>query len=309
MVACYEFLFCPVQRSIDKVPSLQLMTARAASRLELNPCKIYRDCRGMIYNQSAYPIHEAAKYNDSEWLQNAIPNWDYKELEGSIAFNAKNKDQKTPLHIATEKGNIEAMKVILEKKAPVNAQECYLDRTPLHIAVKRGDHRAIQLLLEKGANVNAKEFFGTTPLHIAAKRDNLQAIQLLLDNGANVNDKNSYNQTPLEIAFEWGNHQAIQLLLKNDDQNIHNALNTAFLSRDCDSLKLLLEKKANVNITDIRIETPLHIAVRRDDRTVIQWLLEKGANVNAKNSRGQTPHDIAAIEGNLEAMELLEKRA
>src|SRR3989338_5115049 len=228
MVACYEFLFCPVQRSIDKVPSLQLMTARAASRLELNPCKIYRDCRGMIYNQSAYPIHEAAKYNDSEWLQNAIPNWDYKELEGSIAFNAKNKDQKTPLHIATEKGNIEAMKVILEKKAPVNAQECYLDRTPLHIAVKRGNHRA---------------------------------IQLLLDNGANVNDKNSYNQTPLEIAFEWGNHQAIQLLLKNDDQNIHNALNTAFLSRDCDSLKLLLEKKANVNITDIRIETPLHIAV------------------------------------------------
>eukprot|EP00466_Bigelowiella_natans_P017549 jgi/Bigna1/54428/estExt_Genewise1Plus.C_330112 len=57
--------------------------------------------------------------------------------------------------------------------------------------------------------------------------------------------------------------------------------------------KLLLEKKASVNLQDDDGYTPLHYAVVCERLSLIQLLLEHGADPNIENHDGKTPIDFA----------------
>src|SRR5260370_40693086 len=82
-----------------------------------------------------------------------------------------------------------------------------LGDTPLHIATRRGNLRIIQLLLDAGADVDARGEYGHTPLHEAVGRGNLAAVQLLLQRGATRSIRNDWGQTAKEIAQLDGNHE------------------------------------------------------------------------------------------------------
>ena len=57
---------------------------------------------------------------------------------------------------------------------------------PLHRAMDNYDTEALRMLLEAGADVNARdEWRGCTPLHTAADRGNVAATRMLLEAGAN----------------------------------------------------------------------------------------------------------------------------
>ena len=60
----------------------------------------------------------------------------------------------------------------------------------LHIASLRGDVRAMKLLLKAGFDVNSIGDIGCTPLHYAVSSKNQEAIDLLLQHGASRNAKN-----------------------------------------------------------------------------------------------------------------------
>ncbi len=53
--------------------------------------------------------------------------------------------------------------------------------TPLMVACQAGQRQAIFFLVEKGANVNAQNIYGATPLHelIKNKRENLAICECL----------------------------------------------------------------------------------------------------------------------------------
>src|SRR5439155_450978 len=62
-----------------------------------------------------------------------------------------------------------------------------LGRTPLMAAARTGKVEAIKVLLDLGANVNAKETLrGTTPLMWAADEAHAPAVQLLIERGADI---------------------------------------------------------------------------------------------------------------------------
>ncbi len=57
----------------------------------------------------------------------------------------------------------------------------------MHEAAKRGDLDAVRLLLEHGADPNAREpGDNTTPLHWAAAHGHVDVVRALLDAGADV---------------------------------------------------------------------------------------------------------------------------
>ena len=58
--------------------------------------------------------------------------------------------------------------------------------TPLHFASCCDNTDAMQLLIEAGADIDARSDIGLTPLHWAALCGNTAAIQLLIGAGANV---------------------------------------------------------------------------------------------------------------------------
>merc|ERR1719354_951100 len=73
--------------------------------------------------------------------------------------------------------------------------------TPLHWASNNGDRDAVKLLLDKGANINAKTDCGVTPLHLACYHGgNKSVITLLLNRGACLDPRDHDGYTPLHYA-------------------------------------------------------------------------------------------------------------
>jgi ankyrin repeat protein len=81
-------------------------------------------------------------------------------------------------------------------------------------AVRKGDLAAVKTLLDSGANVNAKSPYGATPLFFAADRGNIEMVKLLIDRGADVNVKDTfYGSTALTFAAEKERIEILKLLL------------------------------------------------------------------------------------------------
>lgn len=56
--------------------------------------------------------------------------------------------------------------------------------TPLHDAAWKGHIDAMQLLIDNGANVNARNEWDRTPLHDASRNGHVDAMKLLIEHVA-----------------------------------------------------------------------------------------------------------------------------
>ncbi|MFP3017740.1 MAG: ankyrin repeat domain-containing protein [Candidatus Tisiphia sp.] len=93
------------------------------------------------------------------------------------------------LYVAVKSGNIEEVRKILElPNLDINAKDKN-GRTPLHIAAKEGFTDIIELLIKSGATVDVLGYEKRTALHEAALNTKYQAVEILLDHGAQVDSK------------------------------------------------------------------------------------------------------------------------
>jgi serine/threonine-protein phosphatase 6 regulatory ankyrin repeat subunit B len=132
-------------------------------------------------------------------------------------IDACNTNGATALHLAVQKGHIEVVKTLLEKRANPNAAinskiPLINGTTPLHVATEAGHLNVVKILLEKGGNIHAS-INGITPLHIAAGRGYLDMVIALLEKGANIDAVYNNNITPLSLAEKNG-HAEIVLAMK-----------------------------------------------------------------------------------------------
>jgi ankyrin repeat protein len=74
-----------------------------------------------------------------------------------------------------------------------------------------------------------------------------------------------------------------------------------------DTLRTLLQQKADVNIAQIDGTTALHWAVRADDLETTDLLLRAGAKATVANRDGATPMQLAALNGNAAIIDRLLK--
>jgi ankyrin repeat protein len=120
----------------------------------------------------------------------------------------------TPLLIATQLGNVELVKLLLEKGAKPDVYNRDIG-TPCKLAVENNDLEILRILLEKGANPNYMGRRSFSPLMLAIVDENQKAVQLLLKFKADKNLKGHMDDTPVSLAKRLKRRKIEALLLQN----------------------------------------------------------------------------------------------
>ena len=187
---------------------------------------------------------------------------------------------------AIRDNNLNQLKALLDEKANANVADDH-DITPLMYAAEIGSLEAMRLLLDHGADVNAQNGFGSTALMWSVS--DAAKVRLLLDNGAEVNTTARTGRTALIIAaFTNPSAEVVRLLLAKGakvdvmDKRHVTPLNGATFGNDTATVRLLLEAGADMDTPDTFIGlTPLMNAAGNRNVEATKLLLAKGAKVNA----------------------------
>jgi ankyrin repeat protein len=161
-------------------------------------------------------------------------------------------------------------------------------------AVQDNNLDEVKILLRKGVNVNARDVGGNASIMYACKDPKyFDILKLLIDAGAD-----SLSRVK---ALEWAcgsrfnNIKSISLILSTGlSPNVLNLgggtpLMTACLLGKVELVKLLIQRGADVNLSDNEGETALNSYAPIDGNpTIIQLLIRAGADINVKANDGWT---------------------
>ncbi|KAG4094207.1 ankyrin [Neocallimastix lanati (nom. inval.)] len=231
----------------------------------------------------------------------------------SIDVNIKDCDDNFPLinSIIKFNGSNELVDLIdLLIKNGANKNEVNYDElTALHMACKYNKSILIPKLITE-ENVNMKDINGRTPLIIAIKEKNYEFIKILLSCNCNkysidVNTKGNYgNSILISTIIKFNNSKSqiysdlIDLLIKNgaNKDEVNNEKSTALHLACKYNNHILIPKlitKKNVNMRDVNGQTPLMVAIKKENYKCVKVLLsnygkEYSIDVNTKDNNGNS---------------------
>ena len=162
-----------------------------------------------------------------------------------------------------------------------------------------------------------------TPLHIAVDIQNLQLVDFMLKRGANPYGCSAVDGNPIHVAAFHGLSDIVRILLryapKRPGPDIcfeHNReigcymaspLQCAAYNGHIETIEVLLQLGANINLVSGEVGTALHAAALHGGPDVLEYLVEKGADVTSNAGRWGTVLTAAGYGGNrLTIQKLLE---
>ena len=201
------------------------------------------------------------------------------------------------------KGSATAITEALKHGANPNAQK--YRKTALMTAAYNNNPEAVKILLDAGADVNARAPDGDTVLIVAASNNrNPQVMKILLEAGAEVNALGEGGMT----ALMWASHnpETIKVLLDGGaDVNIHNKngrtalMHTAMFNKNLETINLLIAAGADNSAADKYGKTALMYAAEYNVPEVVEALIDAGANAEQRDSNDKTALDYARQNKNL----------
>ena len=242
---------------------------------------------------------------------------------------------------AASKGNKEAVRALLLKKADVNAPQTD-GTTALHWAVQADNLELADILLNAGAKASAANLDGATPMLLATINGNAPMVERLIKAGADPNAAlTKAGNTPLMMASRTGKIAVVKVLLDHgakvntkETWGDTTALMWAVADKHSDIAKLLVDRGADVNFRTKFVPnatgrgfegsapvdpkpnqppeeqsgglmTALMFAAREGDLASARTLVAAGADLNALTGDGKDALGLAVFSGNYDLASFL----
>ena len=228
----------------------------------------------------------ASKKQDWETVRSSL----YQKDPG---INTAEADGATALAWAVYWDNEEITGLLIGAGADPDSTNAY-GVTPLYLASKNRNDAIVEMLLQAGANPNISLWSGVTPLMVAAKTGVNDVVSALLNHGADINiQEPRRNQSALMWAISFKNPDTARLLIEKG-ANVN--AKTKMLDEDFDPV-VLEGYKANVLGTPQGGYTPLMFAARSGDMETVKHLVENKADMDAISVADGTALVMAAAGG------------
>lgn len=205
-----------------------------------------------------------------------------------------NEDNLSLFNAASTYGNAKLVQKILQKNPAINInQKGDNDFTPLLNAAQAGKLGTVKLLISRGADINAVNKWKDNVLMCAASSGNLELLNFLIQKGFDVDYNYEKGSTPLMNAAEYSRKEAFNFLIdkganyKYTTDRGKTVLFSAIEGECQECVSFLAKNGLNVNgIYDY--ETPLMVAVRRNNIQIARILLDNGADTTATSGYNNT---------------------
>jgi len=213
---------------------------------------------------------------------------------------------------AARAGDLMAITAFVDSGIDINARSESDGRTVLINAAARGDLNVVKLLLERGADVNVADNGGYTALHHAIEARYDDVSELLLNHPKLDPNARGLNGVTTLMSYVWRERKdAVQKLLdRGADVNAQDndgdaALHGAAQNGNIEIIDLLVTKGANPNLKNKVGGTPLMWAAVYGHEEAVRRLLERGADASLKDADGKTARDWAVVNGRKNLVALL----
>lgn len=205
-------------------------------------------------------------------------------LERGVSVDSIDKSGDTVLHVAVRnKEDMEMVELLLQYFTKVHHRNNFGD-TVFHEAIRNASSKfsskasyfleISRALLKKGADPNIGDRYGVAPVYYTVSEKKLPAIQLMKEYHADFGYVSKANQNLLHLlAFKHVND-------KRSDKSWETMFDL-----------LISENCMDINKSDKRGQSPLHLAIKHNNLAIVRKLIENGADVNRKNADGARPLD------------------
>jgi len=194
----------------------------------------------------------------------------------------------TGIFAAAASGDVSASRAALESGADVDVRDAH-GRTPLHVAAFGGKHAIMRLLVAAGADPNALEQDRYDIVTIAAVANDVPTLEAALALGGKATNVTSrYDGTALIAAAHLGHVEVVRILIGAGAplDHVNNLGWTALIEsivlgdggpRHTETLKLLVDAGANLNLPDGNGHSPRALARSRGYARMVEILDAAGA--------------------------------
>lgn len=205
-----------------------------------------------------------------------------------------------PLKRAVETKNIQIVKLLIAAGADVAGSGA------LALSVEKKDRKLFQYLITKeGADAYQKSI----AMNAAIDAGDIEFVKDLIKLGVPVNK----DQDPISHAINGMKPNILRLLVENGadinkftiSSDKLNYVHLMVLRENIEGLQMVIDNGANVKLSTLSGETPLHLAAEKNFDEAISLLIKNGADINAKTDSGLTPLHIAAKDNNFSAVKQL----
>ncbi|KAM8827015.1 ankyrin repeat domain-containing protein 6b isoform 1-T1 [Synchiropus picturatus] len=205
---------------------------------------------------------------------------------------------RSPLHLASYKGHIDVVRILLKAGCDLDVQDDG-EQTALHRASMVGNGDVIGALIQEGCALDRQDKDGNTALHEVSWHGFSLSVKLLVKAGANVHAKNKAGNTALHLACQNSHTQSTKVLLlggSRPDSKNHvgdTCLHVAARYNHVAVVRILLGAFCSVSEKNLVGDTPLHVAAGLNHKKMVRQLLEAGADSQTCNNAGQTALELA----------------